>query len=69
MLYEPNSKGEVPSFENYVNLIPLRKMGWPSDVAKAVIFLASDESAYITGIDLIIDGGITTWSGIPLQKP
>jgi 3(or 17)beta-hydroxysteroid dehydrogenase len=42
--------------------IPLRKMGEPLDVANAVLFLASDESKYITGTELIIDGGILAGS-------
>ncbi|MNJ04103.1 Glucose 1-dehydrogenase 2 [compost metagenome] len=40
-----------------LNLIPLNFLGQPEDVANAVLFLASDESRYITGIELIIDGG------------
>jgi NAD(P)-dependent dehydrogenase (short-subunit alcohol dehydrogenase family) len=43
--------------------VPLRKrMGTPWDVANAALFLASDESKYITGIELIVDGGITVKS-------
>lgn len=38
--------------------IPMRKMGMPDDVANAILFLASEESKYITGIELTIDGGI-----------
>lgn len=38
--------------------IPMQKMGTPEDVANAVLFLASDESKYITGIELTVDGGI-----------
>lgn len=38
--------------------IPMQKMGTAKDVANAALFLASDESAYITGIELTIDGGI-----------
>ena len=38
--------------------IPMKKMGLPEDVAYAALFLASDESKYITGIELTVDGGI-----------
>ena len=38
--------------------IPLRRMGDAWDVAKAALFLASDESLYITGIELVVDGGV-----------
>ncbi len=40
-------------------LIPLGKMGDGFDVAHAAVFLASDESKHITGIELVIDGGVT----------
>lgn len=38
--------------------IPMQRMGTAEDVANAVLFLASDESKYITGIELTVDGGI-----------
>jgi NAD(P)-dependent dehydrogenase (short-subunit alcohol dehydrogenase family) len=38
--------------------IPLSRLGDPSEVAKAAAFLASDESSFITGIELFIDGGM-----------
>lgn len=45
--------------ENYNKNTPLKRMGKPEDVASAVLFLASDAAAYITGITLMVDGGWT----------
>jgi NAD(P)-dependent dehydrogenase (short-subunit alcohol dehydrogenase family) len=39
------------------NVTPLGRLGTPDEVAKAVVFLASDDSNYITGIELFVDGG------------
>ncbi len=38
--------------------IPLAKLGQPEDIAKAVVFLASDDASYMTGQTLHIDGGM-----------
>ena len=43
--------------------VPMGHMGEAWDVANAALFLASDESKYVTGIELIVDGGITCKSG------
>ena len=45
--------------EQITKRIPMRRIGQPQDVANAVLFLASDEAAYITGQVLTVDGGIT----------
>ena len=45
--------------EGALAVIPMGRMGAPSEVARAVLFLASDEASYITGTELIIDGGLT----------
>ena len=45
--------------ENYEKKVPLRRMGLPEDITPSVSFLLSDESKYITGQNLIVDGGWT----------
>jgi NAD(P)-dependent dehydrogenase (short-subunit alcohol dehydrogenase family) len=42
---------------DYLRKIPLRRAGRPRDQAMAVLFLASDDSAFVTGQTLIVDGG------------
>ena len=37
------------------------RLGKPEDVANVALFLASDESAYVTGIDLLVDDGMKVW--------
>jgi NAD(P)-dependent dehydrogenase (short-subunit alcohol dehydrogenase family) len=44
--------------KSYLNNIPLGRFGNPDEVARAVSFLASDQSNYITGIELCVDGGM-----------
>ena len=46
--------------KKYMEMIPLSKFGTPEDVAKTVLFLASDDSSYITGEVLKINGGLYT---------
>ena len=48
-----------PGFNEMVaGMTPLQRLGEPEEVARAVLFLASDEAAYITGAELVIDGGL-----------
>ena len=45
-------------WDAYVRTIPLGRRGSADEVAQAVLYLASDESRYVTGVNLVIDGGI-----------
>jgi cyclopentanol dehydrogenase len=42
-----------------LNRVPLRRIGTPEDIAYGVLYLASDESSFVTGSELVIDGGTT----------
>src|SRR6266849_2299532 len=44
--------------ELYRDRVPLGRVGRPEDIANAVAFLASDDSSYVTGIELFVDGGL-----------
>lgn len=55
---------EKPEAEKkLLELIPYGRVGVPEDVAKAAIWLASDESDYVTGTTLTVDGGMTLYPG------
>jgi NAD(P)-dependent dehydrogenase (short-subunit alcohol dehydrogenase family) len=39
----------------------LGRLGWPEQVANVALFLASDESSHVTGVDIRVDGGMKVW--------
>ena len=53
-------KKNPKSKKNLEKFIPLNKVGKPEDIANASMFLLSDQANYITGTELIVDGGITS---------
>ena len=53
------SREQIEQFKtSFVSNVPLGRMGSPDEVAKAASFLASDDSSYVTGIELFVDGGM-----------
>lgn len=57
-LFVPMTGGGVPSQPD-TGHIPLDRLGQPEEVASGILFLASDEASYITGTELLIDGGLS----------
>src|SRR5260370_21744355 len=45
--------------------VPLGRLGKPEEIAKAAVFLASEDSSFITGVELFVDGGFAQVSGVP----
>lgn len=45
-------------FQEIAGRVPLKRFGKPKEVAKVILFLASEESSYITGSEIIVDGGV-----------
>ena len=72
-----NAGMSAPFFEDPVvrdvriSGVPLRRLGTAADVASAVMFLASDEASYMSGQQLIVDGGVTHagLAALPRERP
>jgi len=51
------------AYDRLMTLVPYRRIGEPIDIARAVVWLASDDSDYVVGATLFVDGGMTLFPG------
>ena len=60
LLHQEGARVHVADVDQdaYVRTIPLGRRGAPHEVARAALYLASGESVYVTGTNLVVDGGI-----------
>lgn len=60
---EINANGDPRFFETHLTLTPQGRAGTVDEIARVVRFLLSDDSSYITGVEIAVDGGFTTHGG------
>jgi glucose 1-dehydrogenase len=51
------------AYRELMKLVPYKRIGEPADIGRAAVWLASDDSDYITGATLYVDGGMTLYPG------
>ena len=55
------SQEQIEGFGNaIIGQVPMKRFGEPEEIAKAVTFLSSDDASYILGVELVVDGGMST---------
>ena len=64
MVRSQDAAGRAAFFKS----LPVARQGQPADVAEIVCFLASERSAYCTGADFVVDGGLTAFTGTPPRR-
>jgi meso-butanediol dehydrogenase/(S,S)-butanediol dehydrogenase/diacetyl reductase len=57
--------GDNRVMSEYARLVPLARAGKPGEIASAMAFLASDDASYVTGFNMVVDGGLTAATGQP----
>jgi glucose 1-dehydrogenase len=51
------------AYDSLMTLVPYKRIGEPEDIARAAVWLASDDSDYVNGVTLFVDGGMTLYPG------
>lgn len=54
--------------EAYIQTIPMQRRGTPEEVAKVILFLAGEDSGYVTGTDILVDGGTAAGARTPKKS-
>ena len=54
----PDAAAQQGLLAHFASQVPIGRVGQPADIANAAVFLASDDSAFVTGIELFVDGGV-----------
>ncbi|MDR1490708.1 MAG: SDR family oxidoreductase [Desulfovibrio sp.] len=54
-----NANFNLEKYQSGTNAIPMKRLGNPSDIASAILYLASDQASYITGVNLPVEGGMS----------
>lgn len=67
-IFDQRIKQDPDFFNKMGSLVPLKRMGVPEDIANAATFLCSDEASYVTGVDLVVDGGYVHQGLLPMRK-
>jgi NAD(P)-dependent dehydrogenase (short-subunit alcohol dehydrogenase family) len=50
------------AFKGFVGMVPAGRIGRPDEAAQAALWLCSDAASYVTGLSMIVDGGVTAWA-------
>ena len=63
--YEKMRRSRPELIQRMSSSVPLGRFGTPDEIANVVLFLASDESSFVTGTTIVADGGRMAWTGTP----
>jgi 3alpha(or 20beta)-hydroxysteroid dehydrogenase len=58
-IWTPLTQNEKTMVESFYEVTAMERAGEPEDIAKAVLYLASDDSSFVTGTEIVVDGGLT----------